>query len=167
MAQKVYTKKGDKGYTSIIGGSRVKKSDDVINAIGTVDELNAYVGIIRSYQDSDVLGSIQNTLFDIGSHLAGFVGDNSYDVSILEKEMDTMSKQLEPLKNFILPTGNQVVCHCHIARTVTRRTERTLVGLDCNNDLVKYINRLSDYFFVLARYLSKQYDIKETIWTKQ
>lgn len=198
MAQKIYTRKGDKGYTSIMGTrERYRKSDPRIEAIGTIDELNSYVGMIRSYKyygpdngdnntknnvgDHDnILKLIQNDLFSIGSSLAFF--DNSFQITYqlpvesMEQIMDIMSEKLSPLKNFILPGGNQLTSFCHIARTVCRRAERCLVSInsadnssdrEIDENILKYINRLSDYFFVLSRTLSKENNIDEIIWSSK
>jgi cob(I)alamin adenosyltransferase len=189
MASKIYTKKGDAGYTSVMGTrDKYPKSHPRLDAVGTVDELNSHVGLLRSYVSSEVsldreiniIEQIQNTLFEIGSELAMIEYDpeakfNSYDDEIkqLESEMDIMSKNLTPLKNFILPAGPPIVCQAHIARVVTRRAERSVnkvmlnakkYGEIINPDLIRYINRLSDYFFVLARFLSHHLNIPETIW---
>ena len=178
MASKVYTKKGDKGNTSVMGTIlRVPKCHSRIEALGSIDELNSYVGMVRSFDFSDdvetVLEIIQNDLFTIGARLADVRNDNNkinIDVTILENSMDIMSKSLEPLRNFILPTGSQTICYCHLSRTVCRRAERNLVKLSETDDvdayILGYINRLSDYFFVLARYLGSEYNIPETIWKK-
>jgi cob(I)alamin adenosyltransferase len=175
MAQKIYTRKGDRGYTSIMGtNTRYKKSDSRLEAIGTIDELNSYVGMLRSFNIGDhdiILKSVQNDLFTIGSNLATFGDINiiyQLDVDNMEKRMDVMSSELEPLKNFILPGGSQLISFCHIARTVCRRAERCLVEVsDVNNDILVYINRLSDYFFVLARKLAKENNVEEIIWTSK
>ena len=188
MASKVYTRKGDKGKTSIMGtNERFLKSNARISAIGSVDELNAYVGMIKTSvdetenNDKDYLWkskrrntiiksliTIQNNLFTIGSLLAGYSEDFEIDVDVLEKEMDEMSKLLKPLKNFILAGGDRVMSYCHLARTVCRRSERAIVKLTktkpVNDRVMIYINRLSDYFFVLARFWGYLEDIEETIW---
>ena len=180
MAAKVYTKKGDKGFTSIMGTSeRLLKSHRRIEAIGTVDELNSYVGVLRSLQASrplpdkvlETLVRIQNNLFNIGASLA-VVSHEKSDINLnvieLENEMDDMSKHLKPLKNFILPAGSQSICFCHVARTVTRRAERKITKLAISEivdpAIPGYMNRLSDYFFVLARYLAVILDEEEVIW---
>ena len=175
MAQKVYTRKGDKGYTSVMGTTnRYKKCDPRIDAIGTIDELNCYVGMVRAYNmnsHDNTLRLIQNDLFGIGSALAD-VNRNSYHLKYqlpieeMEEIMDNMSTQLEPLKNFILPGGSQLVSFCHLARTVCRRAERCLTSIDNIDDsILKYINRLSDYFFVLSRKVCEENNIEEVIWT--
>lgn len=185
MASKVYTKKGDQGYTLVMGTrTRFPKCHPRIEAVGSIDELNCYVGMVRSYIEIDtpldnVLNRIQNDLFTIGAKLADVSDDKigvtpiNIDVNVLETSMDGMSKTIQPLKNFILPTGNQVICYCHLSRTVCRRAERNLVRLSeleesgVDKHILSYINRLSDYFFVLARYLGSEFDIPETIWKKE
>ncbi len=179
MAQKIYTRKGDEGYTSIMGTrDRYIKSDPRIEAIGTIDELNSYVGLIRSYNVRDhdiVLKWVQNDLFIIGASLANFNYDCnrdhiSYqiDVNELEQRMDAMSKELKPLTNFILPGGHHIISFCHVARTVCRRAERSLVAVEnIDKTILSYINRLSDYFFVLARKLAQENNIDEVIWTSK
>ena len=182
MASKVYTKKGDKGLTSLNSNIRLSKADKRIEAIGTVDELNCHVGMLRALiKSSDMiitdLEKVQNDLFVIGSKLAaepiiidnkGNLLDINLYTKLMEECMDRMSNKLKPLKNFILPAGNQLICSCHIARTVTRRAERSLVKLNKHEivhpDILIYINRLSDYFFVLARYFSFIMDEPEVIW---
>jgi len=164
---KIYTKTGDKGQTSLIGGTRVAKYALRIEAYGTVDELNSYIGLIRDQEipDSDklVLKEIQDRLFTIGSVLATDKENSrvkipdlhNEDVILLEMEMDKMNEFLPPLKHFILPGGNQIASFCHIARCVCRRAERNTVQLAENNpmdeNVVIYLNRLSDYLFTLSR----------------
>lgn len=171
---KIYTKTGDKGKTSLIGGTRVLKNDSRLSAYGTVDELNSFIGLLVSFlEDSDnklFLVSIQNTLFDLGATLA--VDRDStdvakYDISFqeakierLESEIDKLEIQLEPLKSFVIPGGNQQAALCHVCRTVTRRVEREICAMSnlfhVDNSVLTYINRLSDYFFVLSRFLNKK-----------
>lgn len=165
---KVYTKTGDSGTTGLIGGTRVPKHHLRLEAYGTVDELNSYIGLIRSHEietkASEVLLMIQNKLFLIGSRLATddtksdlkeklIIGEN--DIHLLEKEMDRMDESLPELNNFVLPGGHPLNAYCHIARTVCRRAERRAnqlaAELDVNPLLLKYINRLSDYLFILSR----------------
>lgn len=179
---KIYTRTGDKGQTSLIGGTRVPKYDDRIEAYGTIDELNSFVGLIRDHENCDTkslhtLLIIQDRLFVIESHLAT---DNQTviakripdlfekDVVLLENEMDKMTSQLEPLTNFILPGGHTLVSLCHLARTVCRRAERICLKVSekypvASLDL-RYLNRLSDYFFILARYFTMLTNSKETKW---
>lgn len=177
---KIYTKSGDKGTTSLLGGKRVMKSDLRIDAYGTVDELNSYIGLLR---DQDVnqkreglLKEIQDRLFTIGATLATEPGKDNVkrpdlleeDLQLLENEIDQMEATLPPLKNFILPGGHQVVSFCHIARTVCRRTERCVIALMENEPvdelIVKYLNRLSDYLFVLGRAITQDLGVEEVTW---
>jgi cob(I)alamin adenosyltransferase len=177
---KIYTKTGDKGQTSLIGGKRVPKSHLRIEAYGTVDELLSYIGLLRDVvnqeHDRSVLITIQDRLMICAAVLAADCEDCKIaipeildsDISELEKEMDTMEAMLEPLASFVLPGGHPAVSHCHIARTICRRTERVIVALSENyfvpEKLIKYINRLSDYLFVLSRKLVKDLNIEEIPW---
>jgi len=179
---KIYTRTGDSGKTALIGGTRVPKYHDRIEAYGTVDELNAFVGLIRDHQEIDaqsykVLIEIQDRLFTLESHLAedkeAIVAKpmpplRDTDVVLLENEIDRMNERLPPLANFILPGGNILVSYCHVARTICRRAERISVKLSEHYPLenidLRYLNRLSDYFFVLARYLGQQGGAKEITW---
>jgi len=177
---KIYTKTGDKGSTALFGGKRVLKSDTRIQAYGTVDELNSYIGLIR-FKDIDIraketLAEIQDRLFTLGSILASEPGKNNLvvpdlhesDVELLEKEIDKMNETLPALKSFILPGGNDAVGFCHIARCVCRRAERETVNLAQNETVsdivIKYLNRLSDYLFVLSRKLTYDFKLTETVW---
>lgn len=179
MAFKVYTKTGDKGTTSLVGGKRVSKFDDRIEAYGTVDELLSYVGLVRDLLDDN---SLKNTLVEIQSKLMTVSSvlateekekQNAYnlhllDIEFLEKEIDKMDKELPALTKFILPGGHITVSHCHIARTVCRRAER-LVILVAESNFVnplaqQYLNRLSDYLFTLARYVSLKLNAQEVEW---
>ena len=179
MAGKIYTGTGDKGQTSLFGGARLSKDHARIEAYGTVDELNAIIGVLYESTKLDSpraqLHVIQNKLFNIGSTLAvdpskemEVPGVNEDDIAHLEKWIDEMEADLEPLKNFILPSGNLPASHAHVARTVCRRAERrivTLSGMDeVGDELIVYLNRLSDYLFVLARYLVAQVGDQERIW---
>ncbi|WP_291854687.1 cob(I)yrinic acid a,c-diamide adenosyltransferase [Marinilabilia sp.] len=178
----IYTKTGDKGKTSLIGGTRVDKHHYRLEAYGTVDELNAYIGMIRSWPNEEAVNQtilhIQNQLFMIGAYLA--TDDNISDlrtklnqdeseIELLETEMDKMEESLPPLKNFILPGGHPAASYAHIARTVCRRAERRVNEMakktEVANWVIRYLNRLSDYFFVLARYLSNFYDNSEITWS--
>lgn len=177
----VYTKTGDKGKTSLIGGTRVSKGDIRLDAYGTVDELSSHIGMIWSYEIEpgvkEVLYNIQNQLFVIGAYLAtdSSVSDlrnrltcDQAEIELLETEMDRMEDALPPLTNFILPGGHPAVASCHIARTVCRRTERRVVEMtqemEVNEWVITYLNRLSDYLFVLSRHLSNFFNIKEIPW---
>ena len=177
---KIYTKKGDTGKTSLIGGTRVSKNHIRIEAYGTVDELNSWVGLLRDEMGDKssvkTLLEIQNQLFTVGSLLAADPEKNRMklpelseeDVVILEKEIDRMNEKLPPIKNFLLPGGHPVVSHCHITRCVCRRAERHVTNLSSKSFvkplIIKYLNRLSDYFFVLSRKLSADFSAKEIPW---
>lgn len=177
---KVYTKTGDKGTTALFGGSRVPKFHDRINAYGTVDELNSYIGMVRDQKVNesrhDILVEIQDRLFTVGSILATEPGNEKVkvpelldtDVLLLETEMDKMDELLPPMKSFVLPGGHESVSHCHIARCICRRAERLVIALSEDEDVhpmvIKYLNRLSDYLFVLARLVSQELKAVETPW---
>lgn len=180
MTFKIYTKTGDKGETSLIGGVRVPKSHIRIESYGTVDELNSYLGLIKD-QISDgkivsILYEIQDRLFTIGSVLASDPEKSKMkipdlheeDIHLLEKEMDSMEETLPALKNFILPGGNLAASHCHVARCICRRAERISVHLSQESEvpeiLLRYLNRLSDFLFMLGRYLVHQAGGLETPW---
>jgi cob(I)alamin adenosyltransferase len=177
---KVYTKTGDKGQTSLIGGTRVPKHHIRIESYGTVDELNSYIGLIRDQQIDDhskkILIEIQDRLFTIGSSLASDPEKSKMkipdlkeeDVTLLETEMDKMNETIPEMRSFVLPGGHTTVSYCHIARCVCRRAERLTIHLSENSfvaDLViKYLNRLSDYLFVLSRKLSHDLHAEEIPW---
>jgi cob(I)alamin adenosyltransferase len=178
---RVYTRTGDKGETSLSGGTRVQKDHPRLEAYGTIDELNSHLGLIQSViidtDEKTRLTQIQNRVFVVSSNLAvdseellqklPHILDE--DIVNLEKAMDKMLDQIPPLNNFILPAGHPAVASCHIARTVCRRAERCMVALsriaDIDPTLVRYINRLSDYLFVLARKTTYDFEAKEVIWT--
>jgi cob(I)alamin adenosyltransferase len=182
MSLKIYTKTGDKGSTSLLGGTKVPKSDLRIEAYGTVDELNSCTGLCRDLitdeHSRNILRDIQDRLFTIGSSLATDpekepkmkIPDlKEGDISILENEIDKMNEQLPEMKNFILPGGHVTVSQLHIARCVCRRAERCCVRLqgsggDVAAIVLKYLNRLSDYLFVLARYISHLTGAEEIPW---
>ena len=177
---KIYTKTGDSGQTSLVGGTRVSKTELRIEAYGTVDELNSYVGLLRDQainnDRKDILKEIQDRLFTIGSILASEpeqtkkrIPDlHESDIELLEKEMDKMDESLEPMRFFILPGGHQSVSFGHLARTVCRRAERITLRLaqetEVNDLVIKYLNRLSDYLFVLCRMMIKDLNIEEISW---
>jgi len=177
---KIYTKTGDKGQTSLIGGTRVPKYHLRIEAYGTVDELNSYIGLIMcqdiELHDQQLLKEIQDRLFTVGASLAADpekskmkIPDlHDHDITLLENEMDLINETLPDLKHFVLPGGNTVVSYCHIARCVCRRAERLTVELAENSfvdeHVTVYLNRLSDYLFVLARKLTMYYKAEENIW---
>ncbi len=176
---KIYTKTGDLGETALFGGKRVRKSHLRVDAYGTVDELNSYVGwlrdVVENVQLRDLLAQVQHRLFTVGAHLASDPDRPlptpdllPQDIEILESAMDAMDARLPPLKNFILPGGHPTVSVCHVCRTVCRRAERLAVALQ-EMDTVEaivliYLNRLSDYFFVLARQLAQDLGADEVIW---
>jgi cob(I)alamin adenosyltransferase len=178
---KIYTKTGDKGTTSLLGGTRVPKFHPRIEAYGTIDELNSYIGLIRDQDIAEhnkkLLLEIQDRLFTMESQIAKdpevelnytLPEIQPRDVENLEKEMDKMNKSLPELKNFILPGGHAVVSFCHIARCVCRRAERITLRLSqaqpVNSLNIMYLNRLSDYLFVLARKLARDLNVDETPW---
>jgi cob(I)alamin adenosyltransferase len=182
MALKIYTKTGDKGSTSLIGGTKVPKSDLRIEAYGTVDELNSFVGLVGDHlqnsTSSSILKEIQDRLFTIGSSLAcdpekepklKIPDLKETDIDFLEKEIDRMNEILPPMKSFILPGGHVAVSTTHVARCVCRRTERICVSMqqqqmEIEPLVIKYLNRLSDFLFVLARYTGHQLKVEEIPW---
>lgn len=182
MALKIYTKTGDDGTTSLIGGTKVPKSHFRIEAYGNVDELNSYVGLCRDgltdAPSLQMLSEIQDRLFTIGSSLAcdaekepgmALPDLTEDDVRLLEKEIDRMTDLLPAMKHFILPGGAVTVSQLHVLRCICRRAERCCVrmqyeGLSIDELVIKYLNRLSDYLFVLARYTSQQLGTPEVIW---
>ena len=179
---KIYTKTGDKGQTSLIGGTRVPKYHLRIEAYGTVDELNSNIGLVNDYctdaHSKNILKEIQDRLFTIGSSLAcdpdkeqklKIPDLKETDVELLEKEIDKMNEQLPEMKHFILPGGHVAVSTTHIARCVCRRAERWCVNMQEQNLfieplIIKYLNRLSDYLFVLARYIGHLLQVAEIAW---
>ncbi len=184
---KIYTKTGDKGTTALFGGTRVSKNHIRIESYGTVDELNSHIGLVRDQNMNqhykDILIIIQDKLFTVGAILAtdpnkailksgkerlNIPKISKEDIELLEREIDKMNESLPPMTNFVLPGGHQTVSFCHIARGVCRRAERLAVAL---NDLepfqpesLTYLNRLSDYLFVLARKLSYDLQADEIKW---
>ncbi len=173
---KIYTKTGDDGTTSLVGGTRVQKDDPRIECYGTIDELNSYIGLIRDSIDNveiqDQLLKIQNNLFVIGGVFANekdiFLNVSDEEIHLLEQHIDEISAELLPLKTFILPGGHIVSSYCQIARTVCRRAERRICSLDSNERGKRlstvYMNRLSDYLFVLARKVLKDFNKSEITW---
>jgi cob(I)alamin adenosyltransferase len=182
MSSKIYTKTGDAGKTSLIGGTKVLKSHLRIEAYGTVDELNSFAGLCSDYLKAksirNVIPEIQDRLFTIGSTLARDPDKESglkipdlleSDIGLLEKEIDSMTESLPVMKSFILPGGHVAVSTLHITRCVCRRAERCCVRMqkkemEVDPLIIKYLNRLSDYFFVLARYTAKQTGSEEIPW---
>jgi len=176
---KIYTKKGDSGNTSLIGGKSIPKNNIRIEAYGGVDELNAWIGILADLIDEEssilYLRFIQHQLFVVGSKLATPLNSSfkppelSVDlIQNLESEIDKMDEFLSPLTNFILPGGNIIVSYCHLARVVCRRVERIIVSLSeieaIDAHILAFINRLSDYLFTLARFQAKRLKVEEIVW---
>lgn len=184
---KVYTKTGDAGTTALFGGTRVPKHHIRIDSYGTVDELNSFIGLVRDQnidpRSKEILIHIQNKLFTVGAVLAtdpeksklkngkdrlNIPKISEEDIELLEKEIDWMDTELPQMTHFVLPGGHPTVSHCHVARTVCRRAERLATALyelePFDTHTLKYLNRLSDYLFVLARKLSKDLQADEVKW---
>lgn len=182
MSIKIYTKTGDKGTTSLIGGTKVPKNDIRIETYGTIDELNSWIGLINDQLNDEEfkneLKEIQDRLFTIGSSLATDAEKETKmklpdlhdsDIEFLEKRIDEMTAQLSPMKSFILPGGHVTVSSIHITRCVCRRSERLAVNMQQNElfideKIIRYLNRLSDYLFTLARFAAKKLGVKEVEW---
>jgi cob(I)alamin adenosyltransferase len=187
---KVYTRGGDKGESSLVGGKRVAKDSPRIDAYGTIDELNSVVGLARVFNEESldagdahqflngVLCQIQDELFDLGSELATppeFFQEGMYrvgdkEIERIEKLIDKCQEDLEPLKSFVLPGGGRIGAYLHQCRTVCRRAERDILRLSrteaINDGVLKYVNRLSDLFFVLSRWIAKQTGEPEYLWQR-
>jgi cob(I)alamin adenosyltransferase len=177
---KIYTKTGDKGQTSLLGGSRVPKHHLRIESYGTLDELNSHIGLLRDQGLSDIMTSelleIQDRLFTLGSVLASEPGKSKVkipeiseaDIFYLENSIDKMNEELPEMRNFVLPGGHQSVSICHIARCVCRRAERLIVHLSEESEVpetaIQYMNRLSDYLFVLSRKIGQEKGAIESPW---
>ncbi|WP_025764694.1 cob(I)yrinic acid a,c-diamide adenosyltransferase [Dyadobacter tibetensis] len=177
---KIYTKTGDKGTTSLIGGTRLSKAHIRIESYGTVDELNAYIGLLRDQPVNegrkDLLKEIQDRLFTIGSHLASEPEQNKRilpdltesDIELLESEMDAIDAVVPTLRAFILPGGHTAVSYGHLARTVCRRAERAVIHLkqqeEVEDIVIRYLNRLSDFLFMLCRSMSQELGVPEVEW---
>lgn len=182
---KVYTKTGDKGQTSLVGGQRVSKCCERLESYGTVDELNSHIGVLITYctddKDKDFLVDVQGKLFVVGGYLAT---DNSQHevrqgnivtaemVEEVEHEIDRLQELLPPLRLFILPGGSRAASYAHVCRTVCRRAERCILrlvetGATVDDNVTAYINRLSDYFFVLARKLNVDNDTEDIVWRRK
>jgi cob(I)alamin adenosyltransferase len=177
---KIYTKGGDLGETSLLGGTRVYKSDDRVEAYGTIDELNAFIGVLRDQPIAEayrkVLLSVQDKLFIAEALVAnepehpaaGLPQLQEEDIHALEAQIDVMTSELPPLDSFILPGGFPPVSHCHVARTVCRRAERAVIRLHrkekIESIIIRYLNRLSDYLFVLARKIGYDANAEEIKW---
>ncbi len=179
---KIYTKKGDKGKSQLLGGSMVDKNHIKLECYGTIDELNSFIGNIYDQEISifhkKILFKIQNQLFNLGS-IISFDGEKdkiklpnitTQNIKMMEKAIDKMEEELPMLRAFILPSGHPTASKCHIARTVCRRAERNLVALSqeeqIDNLYIQYLNRLSDYLFVLARAILKDKNAQEIQWQK-
>jgi cob(I)alamin adenosyltransferase len=176
---KIYTKTGDKGKTSLLNGGRVSKSNTRIKAYGTTDELNSFIGLLAAYDIQDThktfLYKIQNKLFNIGAILAAKEANTANlpqitkkEILDIENEIDKINSELEPLNEFIIPGGTIITAQCHVCRSVCRRAEREVVELHeiekISELIIKYLNRLSDYFFTLARLLAKETSASEIKW---
>lgn len=177
---KIYTKTGDQGATSLFGGKRVSKADLRIDTYGTVDELNSWIGVVRDQEINTIrkksLLEIQDRLFTIGSILATEPGNTKVklpalaeeDITFLEKEIDDMDAVLSPMRSFVLPGGHPSISFGHVSRTVCRRAERLIIGLNNSEPVdpmvIKYVNRLSDYLFVLTRKMAMELEIEESPW---
>ncbi len=177
---KIYTKTGDEGTTSLVGGTRVSKTDIRIEAYGSVDELNAYIGLLRDQEVNEgrreFLKEVQDCLFTIGSRVATEPGKRKgklpdlfeEDILMLELEIDRMTENLEPLRFFVLPGGHTTVSYGHLARTVCRRAERVVLALyeqyPSDPLIPRYLNRLSDFLFVLSRQMAKELQVEEVFW---
>ncbi|TAF66682.1 MAG: cob(I)yrinic acid a,c-diamide adenosyltransferase [Cytophagales bacterium] len=180
---KIYTKTGDEGTTSLIGGTRVSKAHIRIQAYGTIDELNAYIGLLADLPENQnritTLKKIQDRLFTIGSQLANESENNTFklpelypeDITTIETLIDQITEKVPPLRSFVLQGGHQTISFCHITRTVCRRAERHVIELTehekISENILPYLNRLSDYLFVLARLLHHELQIPETPWIAQ
>jgi cob(I)alamin adenosyltransferase len=173
---KIYTKTGDNGTTSLIGGKRISKGDLRIEAYGTIDELMAHIGLlfdkINNHIYKELFIEIQTKLMICSSIIASIDNKNTLDITtkdiiFIESQIDELNKDLVPLKKFVLPGGHTIVSYCHVTRTICRRAERCVVRIDDDNNLlfvIKYLNRLSDLFFVLSRKLSSELNCEEILW---
>ncbi len=181
MKSKVYTMTGDDGTTSLAGGARVAKDNERVEAYGTIDELNSFIGLLahNSKLDHDdlpkIIYRIQNKLFNIGAYLATENGERVTglyiaDVDELEQKIDEMDTELPPLRGFVLPGGSRLSALCDICRTITRRAERRVIALNRDAEidplLLRYLNRLSDFFFVLSRYNNISTQTEEILWDR-
>lgn len=173
----VYTKTGDKGETSLANGKRISKTDARIEAYGTVDELNSWIGLLRAEMNNDKLCSVttndnlkwlQNKLFNLGAELSCAPGEwiTEEDVHRLEQWIDDMQSQLPPQRAFLLPSGSEIVAKCHVCRTICRRAERKMIAIEASDISLRWINRLSDYLFVLSRYMNFLRGEEEETWEK-
>ena len=172
---KIYTRTGDTGQTALFGGKRVSKDDARIEAYGTVDELNSHLGVVLAMDRDTQLLAVQRDLFEIGAHLASpgtsrFTGVPASRIEDLERSIDVMEAALTPLKSFILPGGSPAAAQVHVARTVCRRAERLVVALHdddpATQSSIAYLNRLSDYLFVAARFANFKAGVEDVPWTR-
>jgi len=181
---KIYTGFGDEGKTRLYGGQIVDKDNLRVEVYGTIDELNSVIGVVVTHIENkrliEDLQDIQNRLFEISAELAtpeaGNINSedpviNNQNIKEIEKKIDNLDNQLDPLKNFILPGGSQGASFCHLARTICRRAERTLISLNkvelINSRIIVFINRLSDFLFVVARFINKEQNIDDLPWKKK
>lgn len=179
----IYTRTGDRGTTSLVGGRRVSKSDPRLEAYGTIDELNSNLGFLRAIIDdnteSEFILRIQNCLFSVGGYLATDIESSKLNsacvvtdamVGVLERKIDEIDSSLPMLKAFVIPGGNKAAAYCHVCRTVCRRAERLIIHLSeivtIDYIIVSYINRLSDYLFILSRKLNNKDENNEIFWDK-
>ena len=181
----IYTKTGDKGETGLANGQRISKADARIEAYGTVDELNSWIGLLRAgvtvsgerlavsgeklTVSGEQLAWIQNRLFNLGAALSLAPGEwiGEADVKQLEAWIDAMQAEVPPMRAFILPAGNETMARCHVSRTICRRAERRMIALGCDDIAMQFMNRLSDYLFVLARYVGHTDNVPEEAWKKE
>ena len=180
---KIYTKTGDKGTTSLIGGKRVLKNSDKLNAYGTIDELNSFLGLLRAKTNDENIKAeildIQNTLFNVGAHLAldenvekipEFAQINDDKIKKIEDLIDFFQKNLPKITNFIIYGENELSAICHVCRAICRRAEREIITVNqqynIDNNIVTYVNRLSDFLFVLARVYTKNEEKSDFLWKK-
>ena len=173
----MYTKTGDKGETSLANGERISKADARIEAYGTVDELNSWVGLLRAgmqkegFEDKELqaeLQWIQNKLFNLGAELSQAPGEwiSVSDVQQVEKWIDTLQAEVPKQRAFILPSGNETMTRCHVCRTICRRAERRMIALGCQDEAMQLMNRISDYLFVFARYVGHRMNVVEETWNR-
>ena len=173
----IYTKTGDKGETSLANGERISKADARIEAYGTVDELNSWIGLLRAgVQETDryagsvqrELAWIQNKLFNLGAALSLASGEwiTTADVRQVEAWIDAMQAEVPKQRSFVLPSGNETMARCHVCRTICRRAERRMIALGSDEAAMQLMNRISDYLFVLARYVGYKENIPEEAWKK-
>jgi cob(I)alamin adenosyltransferase len=179
---KIYTRTGDKGETGLGDGSRISKTAPRVEAMGSVDELNSIVGVVveellASNQPdltsvAEFIRTLQHRIFDLGGELSipGFEIISAKHVVVIEQQLDVMNEQLDPLENFILPGGSRLIANCHMARSICRRAERNIAALaqteSVNANAMEFINRLSDYLFVLARTCARLTQVNEVLWEK-